>query len=179
MAKKDQAVQNGTEVSAPAPKRTTLASIERLENDTLKVALSDSTEIIADPSEFSDEIKHELMLLGLGNKLRDSWASAKGDLNFAKAAANKVLDNLKAGLFTASRASGGGVQKVGELVQAIANLKGKAVADIQEVVDAATPEQIAGWRKNAQVKVEILRLRTEAARARLEKSAATESPLDF
>lgn len=179
MAKQKTEVVEGTEAlealaSAPA-KRVTLASIDRTEQDTLNIVFSDGETLLVDPSEFSEEIKNELMLLGLGNKLRDSWASAKGDLAFAKGAANKTLDNLKNGLFTASRASGSGVQKVGELVQAIANIKGLEVAKVQEVVTAATPEQLAAWRKNAQVKVEIQRLRLEAARARLEKASAETS----
>lgn len=188
MAKKQTEVVEGTEAlealaSAPA-KRVTLASIDRTEQDTLNVAFSDGETLLVDPSEFSEEIKNELMFLGLGNKLRDSWASAKGDLAFAKGAANKTLDNLKNGLFTASRASGSGVQKVGELIQAIANIKGKDVpaeefpaflAKVKETVDAASPETVATWRKNAQVKVEIQRLRLEAARARLEKASAETS----
>lgn len=161
-----------TGATAPSAKRPTLASIDRTEQDTVVISFSDGETLLVDPNDLSEEIRTELMFLGLGNKLRDSWASAKGDLAFAKGAANKTLDNLKNGLFTASRASGAGVQKVGELMQAIANIKGLEIAKVQEVVAKASPEQLAAWRKNAQVKVEILRLRTEAARARLEKASA-------
>ncbi len=150
-----------------APK---LASIARTEDDKLVIQFADQSNLEVNPDDFSDDIKFELMMLGLGNKLRDSWASAKGDLAFAQGAANKTIDNLKNGLFTASRASGAVVQKIGELVQAIANIKGLPVEKVQEVVSAASETDVANWRKNPKVKAEILRIRHENAVARLAKA---------
>lgn len=150
-----------------APK---LASIARTEEDKLVIQFADQSNLEVNPDDFSDDIKFELMMLGLGNKLRDSWASAKGDLAFAQGAANKTIDNLKNGLFTASRASGAVVQKIGELVQAIANIKGLPVEKVQEVVSAASETDVANWRKNPKVKAEILRIRHENAVARLAKA---------
>ena len=150
-----------------APK---LASIARTEDDKLVIQFADQSNLEVNPDDFSEEIKFELMMLGLGNKLRDSWASAKGDLAFAQGAANKTIDNLKNGLFTASRASGAVVQKIGELVQAIANIKGLPVEKVQEVVSAASETDVANWRKNPKVKAEILRIRHENAVARLAKA---------
>lgn len=171
MAKK-QMEENAAEATPveQTPARPKLASVTRTEDDKLVILFADQTNLEVNPEDFSDDIKFELMMLGLGNKMRDSWASAKGELEFAKGAANKTLDNLKNGLFTASRASGQAVQKVGELAQAIANLKGKAVADVQAIIAQASEEQIAMWRKNAQVKAEILRIRHEAAVSRLAKA---------
>lgn len=171
MAKKQteatETLETGT-VAAPA-KKVALATLVRTEGDVLIATFADAATLEVNPAELSDEIKFELMFLGLTNKMRDSWASAKGDVEFAKGAANKTLDNLKAGLWTASRASAPAVQKTTELVQAIANLKSRTVEEVKAIVDAATPEQIAAWRKNAQVKAEILSIRAEAARARLLK----------
>lgn len=150
-----------------APK---LASIARTEEDKLVIQFADQSNLEVNPDDFSEEIKFELMMLGLGNKLRDSWASAKGDLAFAQGAANKTIDNLKNGLFTASRASGAVVQKIGELVQAIANIKNLPVEKVQEVVSAASETDVANWRKNPKVKAEILRIRHENAVARLAKA---------
>lgn len=150
-----------------APK---LASIARTEDDKLVIQFADQSNLEVNPDDFSDDIKFELMMLGLGNKLRDSWASAKGDLAFAQGAANKTIDNLKNGLFTASRASGAVVQKIGELVQAIANIKSLPVEKVQEVVSAASETDVANWRKNPKVKAEILRIRHENAVARLAKA---------
>ena len=172
MAKKQaEATENTEAVATPeAPKKVALATLVRTEGDVLIATFSDASTLEVNPAELSDEIKFELMFLGLTNKMRDSWASAKGSVEFAKGAANKTLDNLKAGLWTASRASAPAVQKTTELVQAIANLKSRTVEEVKAIVDAATDEQIAAWRKNAQVKAEILSIRAEAARARLEKA---------
>jgi len=159
--------------------RKALATIQRNEADQLNISFSDATSLLVDPAELSDEIRGELMFLGLQNKLRDSWASAKGDVEFAKGAANKTLDNLKNGLWTASRASGPAVKKTTELVQAIANLKKLETAQVQAIVDGATEDQIAAWRKNAQVKAEILRIRAEAARIRAEKAQGDDTGFEI
>lgn len=170
MSKKAKETATEENAAPETAKKVPLATIARSDDDKLDIAFADGEAIHVDPAELSDEIKFELMFLGLTNKLRDSWASAKGDVEFAKGAANKTLDNLKAGLWTASRASGPAVHKTTELVRAIANLKSRTVEEIQAIVDTATDEQIAAWRKNAQVKAEILSIRAEAARARLEKA---------
>lgn len=172
MAKKQTQTQT-EEAPAESPKKSSLASIKRLPDDTFEVIFQDGASLHIVPEELPENIKAELMFLGLTNKIRDSWASAKGDVEFAKGAANKTLDNLKNGLWVASRASGPAARKTTELVQAIANLKNRTVEEVQAIVDNATDESIAAWRKNAQVKAEILRIRHEAARARLEKSQET------
>ena len=175
--------ENSNPVGDTAPatpeKKLPLATVTRNETDHLDVKFSDGTTIDVDPAEFSDEIKSELMFLGLQNKIRDSWASAKGSIEFAKGAANKTLDNLKSGLWAVARAAGTGVKKTTELVQAIANLKGRTTDEVQAIVDAATEVQINAWRKNAQVKAEILNIRAQAARARLEKAQSEAGASDF
>lgn len=156
-----------------------LASIRRTEADTLEIHFADGSALSVDPSEFSEDIQAELMLLGTTNKLRDSWASAKNDVAFAIGAANKTLDNLKAGLWTASRASGERVNNTGELVQAIANIKSLDVEKVREIHDAASEEERAVWRKNKLVKAEIAAIRAIKAKERAAKATAEDAAFNF
>lgn len=130
------------------------------------------------PEELSPAIQRRLMILGLTNKLRDSYASSKGVIGEAVEKLQGVWDNLKHDLWTASRASGPAKPKTLELAQAIANLRGLEVEAVQSVIDAAEPDQIKAWKANPEVKAEIQSIRAAAARARLE--ASEENPvLDF
>ena len=136
------------------------------------------TTIKVDVNEFSDEMKTNLMMHGLMQKVGDSYASAKGDYTIGIAAAEKVIDQLRQDLWTASRASGPAKPKTGELVIALANLKGLAVEAVAPAVEAATDDQRKAWRKHPAIAAEIARLRAVKAQERAAKAEAEAGSAD-
>ena len=140
------------------------------EEGVVNFAFGNGTIVALDTNALSDEQKFNLMMHGAMQKIGDSYASAKGDYTIGIAAAQKVCDQLLADQWTASRASSGeGAPKIGELSQAIANLKGMDVKLVNDAVSKATDEQRKGWRKNAAITAEIARMRAERAAARASK----------
>jgi len=137
------------------------------------------TVVTLDTNELEEEQKYNLMMHGLWQKVGDSYASAKGDFTLGIAAAQKVCDQLLNNQWTASKGSGGeSAPKVGELAQAIANLKGLELAAVNAAVLKATDEQRKAWRKNSAISAEILRLRAEKAAARAQ-AAESKGEVEF
>lgn len=140
-------------------------------------AFANGQELSVNPAELPEEQQENLLRHGLVQKVRDSFAAAKGDFAFAEAAASKVIEQLKSNQWTASRGSGDSKPKIGELVQALANLKGMDQAIVHAAVEQASDEKRKAWRSNPAVKAEIARIRAEAARARA--SAAESEEIDL
>ena len=135
------------------------------------------TVVDIDLDDLDEDISGQLLVHGLTQKGRDSFASAKGDYAFAIGSVQKVFANLRSGQWNASRASGGdGKPKTGELAEAIANLKKMPLEQVQTAVEAATDEARKAWRKNPSVAAEVLSIRSAKAKARVEK-ARTEGTL--
>lgn len=127
--------------------------------------------ITLDLAELSEEIQQELMLHGALQKIGDSYASAGGDFAFAIAAADKVIDNLRNGLWGSTRAgSGEGKKTSGELVTALAQLQNKEVAEVIAALEAATDEQRKAIRAHPAVKAKIAELRAQKAQEALAKA---------
>jgi len=126
--------------------------------------------VTLDTNTLPEDQKFNLFMHGVGAKCGDSYAGAKGDFTVAIAAVQKVIDQLMADQWCASRASSGeGAPKIGELSQAIANLKSMDVAVVSAAVAKATDDQRKAWRKNAAIAAEIARMRAEKAAARAAK----------
>lgn len=137
-------------------------------------SFGNGTDVYIDVNELSDEQRYNLLMHGLNAKGGDSFAGAKGDYTIGIAAVQKVCDQLMANQWNASRASAGeGAPRVGELAQAIANIKGLDVAVVTKAVTAATDEQRSAWRKNAAVAAEIAKLRAAKAAERAAKEVGT------
>lgn len=135
-------------------------------------AFGNGETVTLDTNALSDEQKFNLLIHGAQQKIGDSYASAKGDYTIGVAAAQKVCDQLLADQWNASRASTGeGAPKIGELAQAIANLKGMEIKLVSDAVGKATDDQRKAWRKNAAIAAEIARMRAEKAAARAAKES--------
>lgn len=150
-------------------KKVPACQIDRKDN-ILTASFADGTSIEVNVLELPAAQQDNLRMHGLEQKLRDSYSGAKGNVEIIKGSINKVLDNLKADKWTASRASGESVNKSLEIVQAIANLKGLEVDAVQSVYDNATDEQRDTWRKHPAIKAEIAAIRAKAAAERAEKA---------
>jgi hypothetical protein len=176
MAKKDKSVEENTNTAAetqaaPAePKK-----IKFCEKDSEGVVVSfkfgNGTELTLDLNEIPEETREDLMVHGALQKIGDSYASAGGDYAFAIAAAEKVIGNLRSGLFNAVRSGSGESKKgVGELATALAALQGKEVADVAVALEAATDEQRKALRSHPAVKAKIAELRAVKAAEALAKA---------
>jgi hypothetical protein len=145
---------------------------------TIYFSFANGKEVKVNPHELPEEQQENLTRHGLVQKVRDSFASAKGNFDFAEAAASKVIEQLKNNQWTASRGSGESKPHTGELVQALAELKGLDIEVVQAAVDRATEEKRKAWRSNAEVKAKIAELRAAAARKRAETSKAEDIDLE-
>ncbi len=129
------------------------------------------TVVSVDLSELSEEIQQELMLHGALQKIGDSYASAGGDFGFGIAAAEKVIDNLKNGLWGSARTGTGENKKAsGELATALSLLQGKPVEEVALALEAATDEQRKAVRAHPAVKAKIAELRAQKAAEALAKA---------
>lgn len=122
------------------------------------------------PNELPEEQQKNLKYHGLVQKVRDSFASAKGNFEFATGNAKKVIQNLQDNKWVAGRDSVESKPKSTELAQALANLKSVSLEVAQAAVDRATDEKRKTWRNNAAVAAEIANIRAINARARAEKA---------
>lgn len=125
-----------------------------------------------DPSALSGEMKDQLVLHGLTQKIRDSFASAKGDANFAQAQAEGVCEALLSGEW--NRRGGGGFGG-SLLAEAVARIKGIEIGEAKERLAALSDEQRDALKKAASVKKEILAIKAE----RGQKAAGNDDALEL
>lgn len=147
------------------------------------------TTLTVDPSDFSDEIRTRLMFHGVLQKVGDSYAGAKGDYSKGITWAQEVIDQLKAGEWRAKPGEGGTGPRLGEIAEALAELKGVSVEDARKAVDTAaalagTEEEkkagaakIKAWREHPQVKAQIAEIRARKAKAELAAAQESGTPL--
>lgn len=139
------------------------------ETGTLDVAFSTGETLQVALADLPENIRLELALHGLSQKVGDSYASVKGDAVAAYAAAKKVIEQLLAGEWRTARAAGEGKSRVSELAEAIARLKNVEVSVAAAAVAKAPEETLKLWRSNAKIKAIIAEIRAEKAAARLAK----------
>lgn len=162
------AEEQATEVKE---KKVPFCDVQGDEGSVLSFLFKDGSKVECDLEELNDDMTSALIVHGLTQKVRDSFAAAKGDVGAAVGSATKVWENLKSGQWNASRASGTeGAPRTNELAQAIADIKGHDLAAVQKAVDDAPDEKRKAWRKNPAVKARIMEIRAEKAKAALEKS---------
>lgn len=123
-----------------------------------------------------------LALHGAEQKGRDSYAGAKEAIaegkatdavTYAKEQANRILDNLEAGVW-AERATGDG----GDLARALSEVTGRPVAEVAAAIKGKSDEDKAKMRANPKVKAVLLRLAAERAAARANAAKATAGNVD-
>jgi hypothetical protein len=159
------------QVEAQAPEVKKIKFCEKTMNGSVATfTFGDGEVLTIDLDSVPEQTQTDLRDHGALQKIGDSYASAGGDYNFAKAAASKVIANLLNGEFNTGRQSGEGKQKIGELATALAALQGKDVGEITLALEAATDEQKKQLRAHPAVKAKIASLRAEKAAEALAKA---------
>jgi hypothetical protein len=128
----------------------------------LVLTFANGGKVECDPSALSAEIKDQLVLHGLTQKLRDSFAGAKGDANYAQAQAEGVWEALIAGEWNRR---GGGAFGGNLLAEAVARLKEIEVSEARERLAGLTDDQREALKKSPSVKKMILTIKAERANA--------------
>lgn len=133
-------------------------------------------------ADLSEEIKTQLILHGISQKVGDSYAGAKSAVaelditadEWSRAQAADTIQQLIDGKW-AVRASGGGA-RVTDLARALAEVAGAPVEDMVAKIDEATKEEKAALRKHPKVALVLSRFKQERAEAKQkELEAAAES----
>lgn len=142
------------------------------ETGTFSITFADGASSEVAIASLPQNIVQMLALHGLSQKLGDSYASVKGDVNAAKAKFEAVLKQLMAGEWKQAREGGEGGTKVTELAEAIARFKSAPIEKANAVVAQATDDQIKVWKGNAKIKAIIAQIRAEKAAARAAEADA-------
>lgn len=133
------------------------------------------TVLTLDVSSLSEDVQTNLMLHGALQKIGDSYAGAAGDYDFAITQATKVITNLQDGVWKSAREAGESKPKTGELVQALAEIKGLEVEVVAAAVEAMDDEKRKAVRGHPAVKAKIAEIRARKAN----EAAAKAGALDF
>lgn len=148
------------------------------ETGTFQIVFADGAESEVDLDTLPAAIVRNLALHGLSQKLGDSYASVKGNVEEAKQRYEAVLTQLRNGDWRKQREGGEGATRVTELAAAIARFRSAPIEKANALVAAATPEQKKAWQANASIKAVIATIRAEKAAAKAAKAAADAGATD-
>ena len=161
------------------PKVKFLSKEYDLDSGTAEFKFGDGRLLSFNVDALSDDIKRELLFHGVMQKVGDAAAGAKGSFDDGVANCGRVIEQLQAGQWTATRGGGEAKPRVTDLANAIARLKGIEVEKALSAVEAATDEQRKAWRALPAVKLELARIREERARKALEEAVKSGEVLEI
>lgn len=118
---------------------------------------ADGRKIVCDLASLPEDMKQRCMLHGASQKIGDSYSGAES-VDEAYEAASETLENLRRSIWSAGRESTGGM-----LAQAIANLTGKGLEEVAEMLKGQSDDAKKALRKDPQIKAEMARLSAEKA----------------
>lgn len=127
----------------------------------LVFTFSNGNKVEIDPKQLSDEIRDQLVMHGLTQKIRDSFAGAKGNVAEAEASASGVVEALLAGEW--NRRGGGGYGG-NLLAEAIAEIKEIDIGEARQRLAELTEDQIDALKKSKTVKAKILEIKARRAK---------------
>lgn len=139
---------------------------------------TDGSEQILDTNALAADMQMRLRVHGALQKIGDSYAGVKGNVAEAKQNVEDMISQLTSGAWKGERGDAG--PRLGELAEAIAEIKGAPLEAVKAAVEKAakeSPEQVKAWRTNAKVKATIAAIRARNAQKELE--AAGEQSLDI
>jgi hypothetical protein len=142
-----------------------------------------------DTSELPEDIRTQLMLHGLNQKLGDGVASIKGKLAKDRGVETKDIPDAEvlplalesinaswaqmlAGDWRAAKGESEAKPRVGEVAQALARLQSISVEQAQSLIAQVDKAKLATWRAHPQMKLAIAQIRQERAQARLAAEVA-------
>lgn len=133
-----------------------------VDNGKVVFDFANGSRVVAEASDFADNIKEQLMFHGLVQKLRDSFAGSKGDANYAQAQCEATLEALKAGDWNRRGGGTGGTL----LAEAVARVKGIDIADARVKVGELTEEQRESLKKAPSIVAATLEIQAERKQAK-------------
>lgn len=148
---------------------------------TATVTFGDETSLTAALANFSQEMKDRLALHGLGQKLVDSYASAKkvveageaeSEIAYAKECAQEIIDNLTQGIWSSKRAGGPTGPRTSQLAQALAVVTRQPLDVVIAKLATLDEETKKAYAKKPKVQIELMKIRQAAEAARLAKLEA-------
>lgn len=148
-----------------------------LDTGVLEISFGNGETLEFDSNVLSEEIRKNLMLHGLSQKIGDSYAGAKGNFIEAINSAKSVFGSLSSGDW--STAGDEARPRLAELAEAIAKIKNVPLEKATAAVEKATDDQRKSWRSNAQVKAAIAQNRADKAAKALAAAVPQELTVDL
>lgn len=146
-----------------AAERAKVADKKVTENGTVEFSfVGDAGSLICDPSQLSEEMKAQLVLHGIKQKVGDAYSGVKGDVEEAVKLAQAAWENLLAGRFSAARESSGTAGAT-ELAKALAEVTGKDLAVVIARLEEMSKEERKELRENKRIAIVLARYKRERA----------------
>lgn len=138
----------------------------------ISINFEDGEAVGVNLADLSDDIKLNLMLHGLSQKLGDTYAGVK-DVVVAREKVKSVVARLFEGNWKAVRTAG--AARITDLVNALADVTGKSIEEAFEAVDAMEKDTKRKLRAHPQIKLRLAQIAAERA----EKAAASDEGTDI
>lgn len=148
------------------------------DNSGVLFTFTDGSTLEAKLAELNDEMKTQLILHGISQKVGDSYAGE--DAENCETIATKTWEQLVAGAWSV-RTGGSGGPRISQLAEALASATGQEVsACVEKIADMSDAEKKA-LRKHPAIEAEIAKIKLAKAQAEAEKAAAaaTDESFDF
>lgn len=137
---------------------------------TVAFTFHDGAELICDPSTLSDEMKNQLILHGISQKVGDSYSGENAEN--CETIASKVWETLTKGEW--STRSGGGGPRISQLAEALARVTGQEVQECVGVLAEMDDDAKKDVRAHPDVKKAMAQIKLEKAQKDAESAAAAE-----
>lgn len=141
----------------------------------LIISFANDKQLVVAFAELPDDIKTQLAMHGLSQKVGDSYASAE-TVEDAVSAATRVAEDLKAGNWSVRRA-GEGSPRTTLLAEALARLAGRSIEEAMEVLNDLSEEDQKKLRQDPGVKKVMAEIKLERAAKAAEGSASVVASL--
>lgn len=142
---------------------TSMATFTRTEDGV--IAVCGKKTLTLNFSEISDKVIKPLVLRGVTDKTRDSYAGAKSKgltLDEVAEMIQESFDNFREGIFNAGRS---GVSRTTILIEALARVKKISIVDAKTLVDGLDDEQLKSLSGHKLIKQTMAEISAERAKA--------------
>lgn len=142
-----------------------------VEGSILTINFANDEIVAVDFNTLPQEIKLQLALHGLSQKVGDSYASAES-VDDAVKAAKRVVEDLTAGNWSVRKA-GEGAPRTTLLAEALARIANRTLEEAVEVIEELSEDQQKQLRKDPGVKQAMAQIKLERATAAAKGSEST------
>jgi len=144
---------------------------KKVEGTTVTIEFATGQTLTANAADLPDEMKRNLIVHGLSQKLGDSYAGA--DEKEAFDCANRVLEGLMKGEWSTRGEGGGG--RASMFLEALAAVLGLSLDEAKAKFDSKTEEEQAAIKNHPQIKTKTAEIKAARAQADLAKAQAAAS----